>query len=136
LHPAGAQLAKLPHRATERQPKHRLLPRTLSSQARPEAPVSNRRAGFQPAPRTLPYFNFEKRVIGVLMAPLEVFGLLGAFHFWEFNILAMLLSQIEPVGFIFLAVPGVIVATVAIVIPLIVMVISPRRYRDEPGCAE
>jgi len=72
----------------------------------------------------------------MLVAPLEVFGLLIALHLREFNILAMLLPQIEPVGFIFLAVPGVIVVTATIVILLILMVFSRRNYRDEPGCAQ
>ena len=49
----------------------------------------------------------------------------------------MLLPQINPVGAIFVIVPRVIVATAAIVIPLILMVvISPRRYWDEPRYAQ
>jgi len=84
----------------------------------------------------LPYFNFDKRGIRVLMAPPEVFGLLGAFHLPEVNIFAVLFSQISPVGFVLLAVPRVTVVTVAIIISLVLMVLSPRRYRNEPGCAQ
>jgi hypothetical protein len=87
-------------------------------------------------PSRLSYFNFEKGVIGMLMAPLEVLRLLRALHLREFNVLAVLPLQINPVGLIFLVVPGVIVVTATIVILLILMVLSPRRYRDEPGCAQ
>jgi hypothetical protein len=84
----------------------------------------------------LPYFNFEKRVIWMLMPPPEVFGLVGALGLREYYIVAVLLPQIDPVGAIFVIVPRMVVVAVAIVIPLILMVISPRRYRDEPGCAQ
>jgi hypothetical protein len=84
----------------------------------------------------LPYFDFEKRVVGMLMAPPEVFGLVGASRLREFDILAVLLPQIDPVGTIFVIVPRVIIATVAIVIPLLLMLLSPSHYRNQPGCAQ
>jgi hypothetical protein len=84
----------------------------------------------------LPYFDFEKRIVGMLMAPPEIFGLLGAPHLWESHILSMLLPKIRLVGPIFMIVPGVIVVTVAIVIPLFLMVLSHSRYRNEPGYAQ
>jgi uncharacterized membrane protein YeaQ/YmgE (transglycosylase-associated protein family) len=72
----------------------------------------------------------------MLMAPTVIFGLVGAFGLWECHILSMLLPEIEPVGPIFMIVPGVIVATIAIVIPLFLMVLSHSRYRDEPGYSQ
>jgi hypothetical protein len=82
------------------------------------------------------YFDFEKRVVGMLMAPPEIFGLLAALHLWECYILSMLLPKIELVGPIFMIVPRVIVATVAIVIPLFLMLLSHSRYRNEPGYSQ
>jgi hypothetical protein len=85
----------------------------------------------------LAYFDFEKRVVGMLMTPPVIFGLVDAFGFWECHILSMLLPEIDPVGPIFMIVPGVIIATVAIVIPFfLLMVLSHSRYGNEPRCSQ
>jgi hypothetical protein len=72
----------------------------------------------------------------MLMAPPVIFGLVDAFGLWECHILSMLLPEIGPVGPIFMIVPSVIVATVAIVIPLFLTFLSHSRYRNEPGYSQ
>jgi hypothetical protein len=72
----------------------------------------------------------------MLMAPPVIFSLVGASGLRECHILSMLLPEIEPVGPIFMIVPGVIIAAVAIVIPLFLTFLSYSRYRNEPGDAK
>src|SRR6185436_10113937 len=82
-------------------------------------------------PEGLPNLDFEKRGIRVSMAPPEVFRLLVTFHFSEITVLPALLQQVGAVGTIFLAVPGVIVAGLAIVVPLLLTppVVGVGRHR-------
>jgi short subunit fatty acids transporter len=73
----------------------------------------------------------------VTVAPPEVFPSLGGFLSREFAILAMLLPQVDTVSPIFLPVPRVIVAALAIIVPLVMVIVSPhRRWEKHQGSSE
>jgi hypothetical protein len=77
--------------------------------------------------------NLEERVIGMAVAPSEVFLPLAAIQSVELPIVAMLLTQVKPVSAIFVAVVDVIVAAIPIVVPLFMVVVRPRHRNQERG---
>jgi hypothetical protein len=83
--------------------------------------------------KCLPDFNFEKRVIRVIVTPPEVFPLLGIFRFLERMIVPVLLPQINAVSPIFLVVPRMIIAGIPIVVPFVMMIVGPHRHRGNQG---
>jgi hypothetical protein len=66
--------------------------------------------------------NFEERVVGVFMAPLEVLLLLAPLHLIEVPVVSLLLLEIGAVSTIFVVVPRMVVAGISIVIAFFVMV--------------
>jgi hypothetical protein len=74
----------------------------------------------------------------MVVTPPEILLLLGTPYSTEFTILAVLLGQIVAVGTIFVAVPGVVVATASIVVsPLVpVSVVGSRRHGGEQSCTQ
>jgi hypothetical protein len=77
--------------------------------------------------------NFDERVSGVFMAPLEVLLLLAPLQSVEITIILMLLSKILTVSTILVAVPGVVVVPAFIVVALflVVLVVSSRCNRSD-----
>jgi hypothetical protein len=86
----------------------------------------------EPAVDKLSNFNLENRVsIRMFVTPSVVFSLLGSFHFREFTILSVLLSQVDAISAVLLVIPRVIVFALAIVIS---PVFSPqRRWANHNG---
>jgi hypothetical protein len=74
-------------------------------------------------------------VIRVFVTPPEIFPLLGCFRSVELTIVPVLLAQVNAVSTIFLAVPSMIVAAIPIVIPFLMMIVSPYRYRGNQASA-
>jgi hypothetical protein len=64
-----------------------------------------------PGVSLLPNLNFEKCIVGVFMAPLEVLLLLAPLHFVEIVIKLVLLLEIGAVGMILAVVPGMVIVT-------------------------
>jgi hypothetical protein len=67
--------------------------------------------------------NLEKHVIRMVVTPAEVFPPLVAPQSMELAIIAMPLTQVEPVSTIFLDGVDVIVAAIPIVVPLLKVVV-------------
>jgi hypothetical protein len=83
-------------------------------------------------PRCLSDLNLEKHMIGMFVTPPEVFRLTSSVLPVELAIVAVLLSQIDAIGLVFLVVPSVVIAMVSVVVPPIVMVIvGIESYRNE-----
>jgi hypothetical protein len=80
-------------------------------------------------------FDFEKHVIRMLVTPPEVFPLLVCFRSIELTIVPVLLAQVNAVSTIFLAVPSMIVAAIPIVIPFLMMIVSPYSERGNQASA-
>jgi uncharacterized membrane protein YphA (DoxX/SURF4 family) len=72
----------------------------------------------------LPDLNLEKHVIRVIVTPPEVLLLLGSSGSPELTIVAVLLAQVNAVRAIFLVVPRMIVAAVAIVVTLVMTIVG------------
>ena len=84
----------------------------------------------------LPDFDFEERIVGVLMAPREVLLLLAPVHFIELTILLVLLRDIAAVSTIFVAVPRMVVLAALVVVPLFLRGSSSRYDRTNQGGAQ
>jgi Sec-independent protein secretion pathway component TatC len=69
----------------------------------------------------------------MVVAPSEVFPLLGSFHSREFTILAVLLAEIDAVSMILMVIPRVIIFALPIIIS---PVLSPQRYRRNQNGAQ
>jgi hypothetical protein len=79
--------------------------------------------------------NLEERVIGMVVAPSEIFLPLMAIYSVELPIVAMPLTQVKPVSAIFVAIVDVIVPAIPIVVTLFMVVVRPR-HRDQEGGAK
>jgi hypothetical protein len=83
-----------------------------------------------PGVSPLPNLNFEKRIVEVFMAPLEVLLPLAPLHFVEIVIILVLLLEIGAVGTILAVVPGRVVVTLLIVIAFFGVACVLRPHYD------
>lgn len=88
---------------------------------------NSRRCITQFAPDGLSNLNLEEHVIRVFVTPLEILLLLGGFDFTELTIALVLLSQVDAVGTILLAVVHMIVFALLIVVLLVIVSIFGRH---------
>jgi hypothetical protein len=77
--------------------------------------------------------DFEERIIGVLMAPVEVLLLLILVDFVEIAILLVLLRDIAVVSTIFVAIPRMVILAAFVVVPLFLRG-SGLRYDGTDQC--
>lgn len=91
-----------------------------------------------PGVSPLPNLNFEKRIVGVFMAPLEVLLLLNPIDPAELAIVPMLLLEIGAVSMVFVAVPRMVVMVLSIVVAffLVTSVVSPHYSRTDQSNAQ
>jgi hypothetical protein len=121
--------------------RNRLLTRAVPCRVPRPAPavLPAQQTNVRAKPDDLPNLNLEKRGIRVTMAPPEVFRPLVTFHSSEITVLPALLQQVGAVSTIFLVVPRVIVAALAMAVPLLLTlpVVSSGRHRgNEKGGAQ
>ena len=66
------------------------------------------------------------------MTPPEVAPLLGRFHLPELTVFPVLLAEVNAVSAIFMVVPCVVISAIPIVVPFVMMIVSPHR----PGACQ